>query len=161
MSQGVHTGALQIRNPRLARLYAYWQARRGERLMPSRGDIDPIEMKEWLGNLVLIEFLGGGVENFRIRVDGTNIAEYSGSDRTGTGAERITSAQERRVLFVQYGAVLDQRRPAYHETEFTNSEGRFMREEKLLLPLSADGDTVNMVLAGIYYVPLQPRPSGD
>ena len=118
--------------------------------MPARADIDPIEMREWLGNLVLIEFFGD-VRRFRIRVDGTNIAEAGGRGRSGAGIEALTSEAERDMLFGQYGLVLDEKRPAFFETEFTNSDGRFLRESKLLLPLSHDGENVNMVLAGIYY----------
>ena len=118
--------------------------------MPARADIDPIEMREWLGNLVLVEFFGD-VRKFRIRVDGTNIAEAGGRGRSGANVEALTSEEERDVLFRQYSVVLDEKRPAYYETEFTNSDGRYLRESKLLLPLSSDGATVNMVLAGIYY----------
>ncbi len=147
---------LEIRNPRLARLHDYWSGKCAGRAMPSRADIDPLEMKEWLGNLLLAEFFGS-VECYRIRIDGTNLAERGGDDRTGKGIETLTSEEERAMIVAQYQQVLTDRRPAYFETEFTNSEGRFLREQKLLLPLSADGVTVNMVLAGIYYQALK-RP---
>jgi hypothetical protein len=151
----VATGkALEPRHPNLLRLLAYWRSKLMGRQMPSRADIDPLEMKEWLGNLVLVEFFGE-VSRYRVRVDGTNVAEIGGLGRTGKGAESLTSEAERELLFQQYAAVLDNRIPAYYETEFTNSEGRFLRESKLLLPLSADGRVVNMILAGIYYHPIQ------
>jgi hypothetical protein len=144
------SGAPEIRLPRLARLLDYWKAKAGDRPMPSRADIDPLEMKEWLGNLVLVEFFGD-VRKFRVRLDGTNIAEMGGSGRTGKGLEALTSEQEQLLLMDQYRPVLQEGRPAYYEAEFTNSDGRYLREAKLLLPLSADGTTVNMVLGGIYY----------
>ena len=46
--------ANEITHPRLKSLYAYWQASRRGYPFPSRRDIDPIEMKEWLGNLLLL-----------------------------------------------------------------------------------------------------------
>lgn len=118
--------------------------------MPARADIDPIEMAEWLGNLLLAEFFGD-VDHYKIRIDGTNLIAYGGMDRTGKGLETLTSGEEREMIRAQYQAVLDMAEPAYFETQFTNSEGRFLCEQKLLLPLSNDGVTVNMVLAGIYY----------
>ena len=118
--------------------------------MPSRADIDPLEMKAWLGNLVLIEFFGD-VHHYRIRIDGTNIAEMGGKGRSGKGIEALTAEAERELLMRQDQSVLAEGRPAYYEAEFTNSEGRHLRESKLLLPLSTDGTNVNMVLGGIYY----------
>jgi hypothetical protein len=143
-------GGLASYNPRLARLHDYWIGKCAGRPLPSRADIDPLEMREWLGNLLLAEFFGG-VENYRVRIDGTNLIGVGGKDRTGKGSEVLTSDEERNLIAVQYGPVLDTAQPAYFETQFLNSEGRHLREQKLLLPLSADGSSVNMVLAGIYY----------
>jgi hypothetical protein len=138
------------RNPKLGRLYGYWSGKRDGRAMPARADIDPLEMGEWLGNLLLVEFFGS-LERYRIRVDGTNLIAFAGGDRTGKGSESLTSEDERRLVLGQYRPVFEQGMTAYFETDFTNSEGRFLREQKLLLPLGADGASVNMVLAGIYY----------
>ena len=138
------------RNPRLGRLYDYWNLKRRDRAMPARADIDPLEMREWLGNLVLVEFFGS-VEQYRVRVDGTNLIIHGGGDRTGKGSETLTSDEERALIMSQYRPVFDERQTGYFEAQFTNSEGRFLREQKLLLPLSSDGIAVNMVLAGIYY----------
>lgn len=143
-------GSIDARNARLGRLHAYWDGKRAGRRMPSRADIDPIEMREWLGNLLLAEFFGD-VERYRVRIDGTNLIAHGGGDRTGKGSETLTSGEERNLIRAQYKVVLDSGEPAYFEARFTNSEGRFLREQKLLLPLSNDGATVNMVLAGIYY----------
>ncbi len=144
------------RNPRLGRLFDYWRGKCGGRPMPARADIDPVEMREWLGNLLLAEFFGS-VEDYRVRIDGTNLIAYGGGDRTGRGQETLTSVEERNLIKAQYEPVLETGQTAYFETQFTNSENRFLREQKLLLPLSDDGKTVNMVLAGIYYVNLSGK----
>ena len=143
-------GSLKSYNPRLARLHDYWIGKCAGRPLPSRADIDPLEMREWLGNLLLAEFFGG-IENYRVRLDGSNLIGTGGKDRTGKGSEVLTSDEERKLVISQYKPVLDTAQPAYFETQFLNSEGRFLREQKLLLPLSNDGSVVNMVLAGIYY----------
>ncbi len=140
----------RIPDERLRGLYEYWRRKAGQRAMPARRDIDPLEMREWLGNLVLIEFFGS-VEKYRIRLDGTNITEYYGVERTGKGIEALTSPEERALLLSQYEPVLRDKRPAYCEAEFVNSDGVNARQMKLLLPLSDDGEHVNMVLGGIYF----------
>jgi hypothetical protein len=42
--------------------------------------------------------------------------------------------------------VLENKQPAYHESEFVTSEGIVTSQRKLLLPLSEDGERINMVL---------------
>ena len=43
-----------IVHPRLQRLYQYWSDKRGERGMPSRADIDPLDMRFAIGNIILV-----------------------------------------------------------------------------------------------------------
>jgi hypothetical protein len=71
----------QIHSTRLRRLHAYWDAKRGDRTMPSRADIDPVEMGWILGNLSLIEVREGG--DYVWRLDGTNLAEFFGCEMMG------------------------------------------------------------------------------
>ena len=49
------------RDPSLQTLLAYWYRKRGDRLMPSRADIDPSEFPKLLPNVMLYnaEALGG------------------------------------------------------------------------------------------------------
>lgn len=139
-----------ISDPRLKSLYGYWSDKKGARCLPGRKDIDPLEMKDWLGNLMLIEF-PGDITTYRIRLDGTNLEHYYGSRRTGGGIETLTSDEERDLIMQQYRPVIEEKRPCYIESDFINSDGVFSRQAKLILPLSTDGDRVDMVLVGIYF----------
>ena len=143
---------LTITDPRLLALYRYWRAKAGDRKMPRRDEIDPIEMKSWLSNLVLIEFMGS-VETYRVKLEGTNIEAFYGNRRTGRRIEALTSGSERTLMMAQYRPVVEQGIPAFYEAEFENSHGQLSRQIKLILPLSDDGVAVNMVIAGIYFKP--------
>ena len=147
-----------IPEPRLRSLYDYWHSKMHGSALPGRTDIDPLEMKQWLGNLMLIEF-HGDVSSYQIRLDGTNLEHYYGTRRTGFGVEKLTSEEERHLLMEQYSAVLDAKRPAYYEAEFTNRDGVYSRQAKLILPLSADKERVDMVLVGIYFRPTDQADS--
>lgn len=140
-----------LRHQRLLSLYDYWRDRAGDRRMPAYRDIDPIDMKSWLANLVLVEFTES-LFDYRIRLEGTNIEMFYGARRTGTGMEVVTAADERDLLVRQYRPVFEEGRPAYYESAFENSEGIFSHQAKLLLPLSRDADHVDMILAGIYFL---------
>ena len=121
--------------------------------MPARRDIDPIEMRQWLGNLLLVDFPPDPLQ-YRIRLDGVNLVQFYNSSREGKGVEVLTSEEERRIVLPQYISVLENKQPAYYESEFVTSEGIVTSQRKLLLPLSEDGQRVNMVLGGIYFDPI-------
>jgi hypothetical protein len=141
---------VEIRDPRLLGLFRYWHGKCHDRLMPARRDIDPIEMKSWLGNLMLVEFPADPMQ-YRVRLDGVNLQQFYGKSREGRGVEVMTSEEERRIVLPQYMIVLERKQPAYYETEFVTSEGILTSQRKLLLPLSEDGERVNMILAGLYF----------
>jgi hypothetical protein len=152
MANSPHSEA-EIRDPRLKALFAYWKAKAGGRRMPGRKDLDPLEMKEWLGNLMLIEFPTGKFIEFRYRLEGTNIEAFYDARRTGRGVETMTAESERRSVLPQWESVFERGRPAYYESDILSSEGKLARQSKLLLPLSEDGEHVNMILGAIYFRP--------
>jgi hypothetical protein len=142
-----------IRDLRLKALFAYWKGKAGARRMPARKDLDPIEMKGWLGNLMLLDFPTGRFIEFRYRLEGTNIEAFYDARRTGHGVEIMTAESERKSVLPQWEAVFEQGRPAYYESDILSSEGKLARQIKLLLPLSEDGEHVNMILGAIYFRP--------
>jgi hypothetical protein len=146
---------IDIHDARLAGLFDYWRSKLEGRTMPARRDIDPIEMKSWLGNLMLIEFPPDPMQ-YRVRLDGVNLQQFYGTSREGKGIEAMTSEEERRIVLPQYLIVLERKVPAYYETQFITSEGVRTSQRKLLLPLSEDGERVNMILAGLYFDRVQP-----
>jgi hypothetical protein len=80
-------------NPRFRHLLAYWQAKRGDRALPLRRDIDPLELREHLGSLNIIECLPG-LADFRYRLIGTNIAAAYGRDSTGKTVRELYAADD-------------------------------------------------------------------
>src|SRR6202000_1752501 len=69
-------------NPTLAFLKDYWERKRGARAMPSRADINPSEMKQHLGWIVLADALPGFTD-FRYRTIGTRVSSYFAPSSTG------------------------------------------------------------------------------
>ena len=77
---------LPVADRRLIRLYQYWLQKRGARSMPSRADIDPLDMRFILGHLMLIDVRHPGPE-FRIRLQGSELTWWIGQELTGTNLE--------------------------------------------------------------------------
>jgi hypothetical protein len=151
ISLGVSVELMEIRDNRLRSLFQYWSSKLRGRSMPARRDLDPLEMRPWLGNLVLVDFPAEDLTQYKIRLEGVNVVQFYGSSRTGRGIEVMTSEIERQVVLPQFFSVVETKEPAYYEAEFISSEGVLTYQHKLVLPLSDDDVRVNMTLAGIYF----------
>ncbi len=147
MSSAPHDDPTEIRHPLLRRLLAMWEAKCGDRMMPTRADFDVLELKDWLGNLMLIEVLDGATE-FRYRLYGSVLASYYGRDLTG----KLTAAmlpETRDLVRREYAQVCAARRPMMVERRRSVKHSTRL-VAKLILPLATDGATVDMILVASY-----------
>jgi len=137
-----------IRQPRLRRLHDYWDAKRAGREFPSRADIDPVDFAWLLGNVLLVDALPEG--RFRVRLHGTNLVERAGFDMTGKSMDAYPNPEYAKVALRSFGTVVETRRPLVSVNERTIA-GRAYGYETVMLPLSADGARVDMLLVGLLY----------
>lgn len=147
----------EIAHPKLARLYDYWLSKCGEAL-PARVDIDPLDMGEWLGNLMLIEPDG---PSFRYRLYGTGFVEAFGREMTGRSIE-VLAPEERQIIADEYRVASMWGRPSarIYTADFLippaqrrgDEVARPATWERLVLPLASDRRTVDMLLVGAYEI---------
>ncbi len=138
-----------IPHPKLTQLYDYWNSIRDGRDMPSRRDMDPLDIPRLLANIVLFDVEHAPLR-FRFRLYGTALASIRGDDITGRyldepGVSRIaflTGPANKNVTLTKEPHLLD----APYPLKF-GSGGHFYR---LCLPLSDDGQKVSMLLTGFY-----------
>ena len=137
-----------IVDQRLREAYEYWQKKAGGRALPSRSDIDPIEIPRLLPHIMLVDVMGPRL--YRYRLVGTEIATAMGVNATGRLVHEMLRDDGYRAYVVDlYNTVVRERRGLYTENIFlTARHGVTERNTKrIMLPLSGDGETVNMVLA--------------
>ncbi len=115
--------------------------------MPSRAQIDPIEIPKLLPHVMLVEIADGG--RYRYRLIGTENERAQGINATGCYLDEVLKGPEYKthVLGI-YDAVARERRPIYSEMLFMSPEiGAIERHTKVLfMPLSDDDEVVNLVL---------------
>lgn len=132
-------------SPKTVDLYRYWDARRGQRPMPRRADIDPVDMRAWLPRITLIE-VGNGGEHLRYRVVGTEVVGLRGFDPTGWSVESAWPREDAEPVLTAYREVTAQKAPVFcHPAERTQVQ-RDPVVGVMLLPLSKDGETVDQIL---------------
>jgi hypothetical protein len=139
-----------ISHPKLQRLYDYWDAKRGGRRMPSRADIDPLEITFVVGNVILVDVLDEEPPRFRIRLHGTNLSQRVGYELTGKMLDELP-VTEFRTLAQQSFARVAATAEVTHGKRDRVIDGRFARYETVIMPMSGDGVRVDMLLCGLIY----------
>ena len=133
---------------RLVRLLAYWDTKRRMRRMPARSDIDVTELRYVLGNVLLIEVTAE--QRFRFRLHGTVLADRVGHDLTGRFVEDMPNLDNRAVMLARCRTLVSTKQP-YMGAHRRVADRRRYGYEVLWVPLSADGDTVDMLLGCLIY----------
>jgi len=135
-----------ISDPRLQEAYDYWERKASLRGLPSRLDIDPVEIPRLLPHLMLVDVLPPS--QYRYRLIGTEIAAAQGMNATGKYVHEMLKDDGYRAYVLDlYDSVVRDRRAIYTESVFLSMrDGATERNTKrLMLPLSSDGERVNMV----------------
>jgi hypothetical protein len=136
-------------DPLLQRLYDYWHERRASRPMPSRSDIDPVDMRFILGNILLIDVLPEP-RRFYIRLHGTHLVHRAGYEMTGKMLDELPDADIRIRARQFFTAAVEARQPQ-HVLRSRTLSGRLQPYEALALPLSRAVPQVDMLLVGLRY----------
>ena len=134
-----------IADDNLRRLYQYWSGKRGDRRFPARRDIDPLDFAYVLGWVTLIDVTYGPTR-FRVRLYGSELAHRIGADLTGTYADQHPNHEFGAMLQRSWQEVVD-RGEAVCVRYDRVVDNRKQPWEALRMPMSADGKTIDMLLA--------------
>jgi hypothetical protein len=138
-----------IGDERLQRLYAYWRQKAADRSLPSRADLDPVEIPKLLPHIMLIDVLPSG--GYHYRLIGTENARAHGINATGRSLDEVLPGPGYKAhVIALYDECVRTRRALYSECLFLSLEqqGPERHTKVLFLPLSDDGANVNIVLVG-------------
>jgi hypothetical protein len=135
-------------DPILGPVLAYWCAKRGNRSMPARRDIDPAELPTLLPHLQLIDIVDG---RYRYRLVGSELVYAYGSDYTRRYADEFFEGTRAASIIEVYGIVRDARQSVFLRSRYLTSRDTSLIANRLYLPLSTDGHDVNMILGALTF----------
>lgn len=138
----------QSRYPKLLELYDYWHGKCAGRPAPARSDILPEEIRPILPHILLLDIVGD-TPRLKYRLVGTEFVQIYGAEITGKFVDEIDFDGMSRMIVADYVKVVKDCRPSWTRWSFAKDDGRWLEYERLTLPLSQDGATVNMLLAGV------------
>jgi len=142
----METKPSSIADVRLQGAYDYWRRIAAGRAMPSRRDLDPVDIPRLLPHVMLVEVHGPG--RYRYRLIGTANAQEHGLNATGRFLDEVLKGPQYRAhVLGLYDECVRERRPVYSESLFlADKGGAIERHTKVLfMPLSEDGTAVNQV----------------
>lgn len=147
----------EITSRLIAALENHWNGMRGDRPMPRRDEVDPVDLARWLPYISIMEL---HYDPFRVRyrVVGTEVARINGEDfsnrwldETGWSAQAIDL---NRLLYVK---VAEMGRPLYGLSTIGFAGRSDWVFEWVLLPLSNDGRVVTHCLSLDDMTSISPR----
>jgi hypothetical protein len=149
--------AAKLKNdPLLTALLDYWEKKRGNRDMPRRRDIDPLEMPtRLLPYLQLIEL--GERGRLRFRLIGTAIVDAMGRDATGRYLDDVMTGEHKIFTEKFYRTTLGAGRPAVGSCSLHRDGASDLATLGLATPLSENGREADMLLTATSFRSLLGR----
>jgi hypothetical protein len=133
--------------PDLKSLLGYWNTKRGTRFAPQRSAIEPSDFVSVLPRVKLVDVLRAADDtlDFRFRLAGTHIGNILGTELTRLRPLDLQPPQFGMLVHEHYVQCVRERRPLLHKVEI-DSARRMHNYARMLLPLSSDGETVDMLM---------------
>jgi hypothetical protein len=127
----------------------YWLSKRTKKQIPPRSRIEPAEIARLLPNIMLIDVEYAPLR-FRFRLVGTQLVSVYGGEYTGRYLDELDLDDHGRAITCDYKEAAQCGMPQCDEYAYQMDSERYRHFERLLLPLSADGHSVNMLFGSLH-----------
>lgn len=164
-----HTGARmrrlsELSDPLVRSMLDYWNAKRGDRTMPSPNDIDPVDFPRYLPNVQLIQVDHDPLD-FSYRLLGEQVSEIHGGNYRGRKVKDLDQVSEGfgRMMFELFELVALRKRPFAAGGTLESLGKGYTEFEGVYMPLSFDGARTDRILCASSYriVPESERLAGE
>jgi hypothetical protein len=135
-------------------LLKFWTRHLGSHRVPLWRAIEAEDLSRILDNLSFLDVTGDN-ENlrFQIRFHGAMIGQVFGAaDCRGKFLYESVPEAARSQKLAPYRQTADSGRPVYTIHDITDREGRLVHYERLILPFSRDGETVDRILTSFEFI---------
>jgi hypothetical protein len=142
-----------IGTPLLRNLTELWISRCSGDRLPARADFSDDDLRPYFGHMLIVDVVGGQ-RRFRFRLLGTSLADAAGRELTGKYFDEADITGYEPDVLDDYDAVVQLRAPFCKVRSFNPKPDayadRWKSYERLLLPLAADGVTIDRILGCSY-----------
>ena len=131
--------------PRVRQLRDYWESKRRGRALPARADIEPVEIKSLLPDLIIADLFADPLR-VRFRLAGTRVCDAFGFNIVGRWLEELNVTADIPFWVTQYERMMTTQAPVYGRTTGTHGGFELFRGNWAMFPLSSDGQRVDQCL---------------
>lgn len=129
----------------------YWTRIRGDRTMPARADLDPLDIPRMLPDVMLIDVLRDPLD-FRYRLVGTGITDRVAAEYAGTRVSELPHQKAPSKVHSMFSAVVEERRPICALIPYEGAHKLTRATEVLVLPLSSDDQDVDILFCVVNFI---------
>lgn len=126
----------------------YWASRRAGELMPSYGDIDPIDIPWALPHVYVVEIQG---DDFIFRLAGEGVAERYKRPMKGARISDLFTEDSSAQILQRWRRVVRESTGYYSYTQHETYRGIAVRARRILLPLGEDRRTADHLIGFTVY----------
>ncbi len=144
----------ELATPHLSGLLDFWLTKCIDGKPPVSSTIAPADLRPWKDNIVIFEVIGD--DDFVYSYYGQSLADAFGHSRLGATLDDLPEEQ-RAILRPEYASLVRERLPVARV--YTADFGGVMRTwERLALPMSSDGLSIDKLLVAAYELPPDEPP---
>lgn len=139
----------------LGQLLNYWETIRGDRPIPRRKDLDPVDIPRLLPHIILVEVLRNELDrtfqDFRFRLIGTHVEERMRERYTGLKLSEIDGKGPGSEVWETYCAVKKEKKPKAVSLNYVGPMENVKESREIFLPFSSGGSQVDFILVGLIF----------
>jgi hypothetical protein len=140
------TNSDQIESPIIRQLFAYWQSKCVDGVIPKRADMDPAEIPKLMPYLLIVD-IEHDPFRVRYRLAGTRVVQMTGFEITGKYLDEIALPDDEGPFLECYALASESKTPVLARIKWHIDADTISEYDICVLPLSDDGATVNMAIA--------------
>jgi hypothetical protein len=138
-----------VKSIKQRQLTRYWERLRGDHLLPLWSQVNKTEIIASRDNLCVMEVKYEQPVRYRIREHGDKLTEYYGSACAGRHLDDFMTPAALAALTSIYEQAITHCRPVYTVAPITDPKGKAVTVERLLLPFTLSGSTVDVILTSL------------
>ena len=128
------------------RIVRYWAAIHPPVGLPGRQHFDPLAVPDLLPNIRLLD-VSGTPPRFRVRLMGTRLRDYFGTEQTGQWLDEVFPNLETSLTYAELRKTIESRAPRWRRGKpALDFDKNFLDMERVYLQFARDGETTDMIL---------------
>jgi len=148
-----------VLHPDAKDLLAAWYEARGDGALPSKGFIDPIRLRRWIGDISVVH-LKEGEKRFYIALHGDKVARHLGPDFNKKYLEDVIPDSAKDDAFAPYDLSIETKLPCYSIQRRTFDNRLVDTLERMVMPCTNE-DPARTTRFLIWVAPIRPSIVND